>query len=389
MFLPFKRLPQELQDRIWVEAVAYFEPSSLTETRVVEIVKSYESSNDPNSTQVSWTCTSKCPVPGLLHTCRDSRHIALRRWRLSFANSHALGRIYFDFANDVLWLNGRAPTIEELEEKFVGKDRISIQRIAINSRTQWFLRRTYCDGWGDRNRGKSLAIAVRHLFPGLKLLIIMGYDYTGIDENGKNRPTDDNSKTPMVRLLPPGRESLDNHQILTGPLMADFQKAYWYNSLEPPDVQYMDYKRRDPNGVQPEIYRQRIRDHKNSFTRDDVSWRVEKRNGKGQSRRYFPPTVPPLPNPKDTLIRVYPVKTSPSSGNQPQRFAFRILEGIERAYGHKKWDFPKIIRVDYDKVDPSEVDMETEPERQFTFISTLFRYFDSITPYQHCNDVNN
>lgn len=86
-FHKFPKLPQELQDRVWMFACAV--------EKVVE-VRFSEDADDPKNTFVA-------SVPTLLHTCRDSRCEGLRYYR-KIDSEETTRPAYFNPEADVLYL---------------------------------------------------------------------------------------------------------------------------------------------------------------------------------------------------------------------------------------------------------------------------------------------
>lgn len=85
----------------WEFAIEAVEP------RVVEIWEGYQG-EFPDG-KYAWTgqFTSSCPIPSVLHACRDSRCLALKRWKLCFAYEEQPAKIFFDLTSDILYF-GRA-----------------------------------------------------------------------------------------------------------------------------------------------------------------------------------------------------------------------------------------------------------------------------------------
>ncbi|KAH6672408.1 hypothetical protein B0J14DRAFT_564042 [Halenospora varia] len=84
-FHPFSQLPIELQIQIWEFALSSLPP------RLLEI---HESEGDP----------TRCfaPLPSLLHTCHQSRYLALKFYTLSFITSQGRG-FYIDYEKDIIY----------------------------------------------------------------------------------------------------------------------------------------------------------------------------------------------------------------------------------------------------------------------------------------------
>ena len=80
----FHSLEYKLREYIWTLA--------LPQTRIIELAKSK-----------TYSVHSSAGVPALLHTCRESRAIALNHYNLSFSSTSTLPKVYFDFKYDWLY----------------------------------------------------------------------------------------------------------------------------------------------------------------------------------------------------------------------------------------------------------------------------------------------
>jgi hypothetical protein len=93
-FHRFEKLPAELQFIIWGHATQNLEP------RIVKVGLKCETAYNTNATYVA-----KYPIPALLHTCSDSRVIALKTYKPYFAKI-LQGPIYFHPEKDTLFVDG-------------------------------------------------------------------------------------------------------------------------------------------------------------------------------------------------------------------------------------------------------------------------------------------
>lgn len=80
----FQSLEYKLREYIWTLA--------LPQTRIIELAKSE-----------TYSVHSSAAVPALLHTCRESRAIALNHYNLSFSSPPTSPKVYFDFKYDWLY----------------------------------------------------------------------------------------------------------------------------------------------------------------------------------------------------------------------------------------------------------------------------------------------
>ena len=134
IFTLFASLPSELQRLIWEDAVAG------EDARVVEIRQEIEVPlRDGN-----WHCqyTSRSRIPGLLHATRESRYLALRRWRLCFPfknkpyKEHP-SKIFFDAAVDILYFGEKFPYFHDLTVYSDNvEDRGAVRKIAFDLAAQ-------------------------------------------------------------------------------------------------------------------------------------------------------------------------------------------------------------------------------------------------------------
>lgn len=77
----FLSLPAKLRQKIWNLAIQ--------RPRIIEL-----------TTSTTYSTVSRAPVPALLHTCQESRAIALQHYTISFATPATSPKVYFDFRND-------------------------------------------------------------------------------------------------------------------------------------------------------------------------------------------------------------------------------------------------------------------------------------------------
>jgi hypothetical protein len=100
-FAPFEKLPLELQTQIWGYAIPGPRIATVKSTSIYTQVDNF-----------SWRreLAVQYQIPALLHVCRTSRAVALKFYRLAFAE-WLLHPIYFDFQRDVLSLEFCPPTI--------------------------------------------------------------------------------------------------------------------------------------------------------------------------------------------------------------------------------------------------------------------------------------
>jgi len=74
---------------------------------------------------------STCHIPGVLHACRASRNLALRRWKLSFAAGRQPPKIFFDFSCDTLFIPEDF-RLGDFAERLNPVDRVKLSKMAIS-----------------------------------------------------------------------------------------------------------------------------------------------------------------------------------------------------------------------------------------------------------------
>lgn len=161
-FYRFKDLPQEIQDMIWQDAIDAIGP------RVVNVRRgTYRKTHSGNHLRRR-QITSPCPIPAVLHACRTSRSLALKRWELTFTEWEGDERpkIFFDFASDTLYFDQHFGSVAEFTDRVVAFDRERVRRIAFHLRQQGEVE--YSD------TGASLSLCD---FPNLAHLILPVIDY--------------------------------------------------------------------------------------------------------------------------------------------------------------------------------------------------------------------
>lgn len=106
-FTSFTSLPKELQLVVWKFAVQNLAP------RTVKLELHLPYGNTPTFAEVNIIGTHltarlicKSQVPFLLHICRDSRELALQRYKLAFQVLLQDRPVYFDIDQDTLWVVG-------------------------------------------------------------------------------------------------------------------------------------------------------------------------------------------------------------------------------------------------------------------------------------------
>jgi hypothetical protein len=171
-FTSFPRLPPEVQNMIWQIAIDSVRP------RVVEVKENIELA--PRSCRSKYggkrQFISTCPIPGVLHACRASRSLALRRWRLCFAARYQEPKIFFDLEEDFLYFGRDFDNIRNFADAVDFKDRQATQLLAFHLRLQWA-----SDYFYD---GEDLSFVLFEDFPNVKVVLFPEYDLDELVEIG-------------------------------------------------------------------------------------------------------------------------------------------------------------------------------------------------------------
>jgi len=192
----FNKFPQEIKDGIFQVAI------DSVGSRIVQIVV--------NESQKRFT--SPCPTPALLHACRSSRILALKRWNLSFPQTQAKGdgiaRIFFDNMHDTLFFPSRFANKRDtwnglrLFENVVSpEERKAIQKMAFS----YYTFMCWKHNRSSITNPHSVALCLQMAFPGLKQIFFIANGVDEYDENGNARPV--NPEETVITLHNPNTMS--------------------------------------------------------------------------------------------------------------------------------------------------------------------------------------
>jgi hypothetical protein len=151
-FTLLARLPPEIQNMIRQIAVNDVGP------RIVEVKGNIEPNIRRSDYRRRRQFTSPCPIPGVLHACRASCSLALRRWRLSFAARYHKPKILFDFSCNALFLAPEFGYMKQFVESISSADRAALKSIAFD-----------IVGWANDN-GWDLGASLQEDFPAVNQL---------------------------------------------------------------------------------------------------------------------------------------------------------------------------------------------------------------------------
>lgn len=158
---------------IWQSAINSVRP------RIVEVKENIELA--PRSCRSKYggkkQFVSACPIPGVLHACRASRSLALRRWCLCFAARYQEPKIFFDLEEDFLYFGRDFDNIRNFADAVDFEDRQATQLLAFHIRSQWA-----SDYFYD---GEDLSFVLNEDFPNVKVVLFPEYDLDELVEIGK------------------------------------------------------------------------------------------------------------------------------------------------------------------------------------------------------------
>ncbi|KAF4636716.1 hypothetical protein G7Y89_g1366 [Cudoniella acicularis] len=238
VFHLFPRFPQELQDRIWQQAIESIGPRAV----------GFQALSRFRANEVPVANVSSSTIPNVLHACRDARNLALQRWQPSFATEDP-AKIYFDFRLDTLVFFVHDPNYEysftEID-LFVAyteaADRERLSRIAIDFQIE-YERETFRDGG-------LLASMLHDGIPNLKEIVLLcmdlddwEYDLSGRDPRRLSDPANTDIEFVALQEGDIFKEVLEEeYGAFIDEFEREIQRAGWN-----PELKYMNFRRKDPN----------------------------------------------------------------------------------------------------------------------------------------------
>jgi hypothetical protein len=245
-FHAFTRLPAELQDCVWQYAIDAI-PSRVVNLRL-ENNCGRERKTESGNTIIGYNLfpeefaqyTSACPIPSVLHTCRDSRDLASKRWRLAFPRGRwyyrrlahktirtrfdSCPKVFFDFSRDILWLGDDLPAFVQ---SVCEKDRHALRKVAFDwQETMDCEEPRYCS---------NTALAIHEDLPFLSQIVLVqihGGSYSV--ENHLDRKS-------LVHLADPTPRTLTVHHDLYGDELEEFNAFHKQRGWDCPELKVMDY----------------------------------------------------------------------------------------------------------------------------------------------------
>jgi hypothetical protein len=98
-----------------------------------------------HTSEKSYSFTSPTPIPAALHTCSESREVALKVYKLSFGSrtDGFTARVFFSFDQDTLYFQGEWIGSSNQPQSYIGffgtgireEERDRIQSLAVNMNT--------------------------------------------------------------------------------------------------------------------------------------------------------------------------------------------------------------------------------------------------------------
>ncbi|CAD6445786.1 0309963f-dce6-49f0-88c1-ae2e8a797d1f [Sclerotinia trifoliorum] len=122
-FILFNSLPKELQLTIWKLALQDVGPRTV-KLRLCwwEYKVPTTGCRDYLGSILTARQKYKAKIPSLLHTCQDSREVALKVYKLSFAKLLQDRPVYFDIEKDTLWVSGGCRQNFRFPVRLIGMD---------------------------------------------------------------------------------------------------------------------------------------------------------------------------------------------------------------------------------------------------------------------------
>ncbi|KAE9364824.1 hypothetical protein N431DRAFT_389159 [Stipitochalara longipes BDJ] len=138
-FKCFGRLPTELRLHIWKLARPEPRIVRLQWPKKMESVSDSHERNWFSDPRIVRPCYSKAPIPAMLHTCTESRQVALGWYKLSFRPMLGTPRVFFDFRADYLHVgceSCKARFCDNCEYLINRPDGDAVQRILCGWQTE-------------------------------------------------------------------------------------------------------------------------------------------------------------------------------------------------------------------------------------------------------------
>ncbi|KAH6682025.1 hypothetical protein B0J14DRAFT_695492 [Halenospora varia] len=126
-FASFGKLPPELREKVWGFALP---GPRVVQMRIKLVVAKY------SKHQRGFHLKSTTPVPSMLHTCSESRAIALQHYELGMGSHLSRGRTYIDFTKDTIYFGdvneSQGFTMASLLRDTPEKDLSKIRKLAVS-----------------------------------------------------------------------------------------------------------------------------------------------------------------------------------------------------------------------------------------------------------------
>lgn len=126
-FTCFRKLPPELREKVWSLALP---GPRVVQMRIKLTVAKY------SKHQRGFHLKSTTLIPNMLHTCSESRTIALQHYELGMASHLSRGHTYIDFARDIIYFGdineNQGFTMASLLRDIPEKDVSKIRKLAVS-----------------------------------------------------------------------------------------------------------------------------------------------------------------------------------------------------------------------------------------------------------------
>jgi 2EXR family len=218
-FSLFTQLPPEIQNLIWKSAI------DSIGSRVVEIRTCYYRNE----------FTSSCPIPNVLHACRASRQLALKRWKPSLAMKEGPARILFDSSRDILFFECHCTRLIDFVYHVRPADRLELRHVAFNPAQQ------YDNDYFDD--GEDLAINIHRHFPAVASVVLAWR--SEVYPGGLAKPSD--PKKTVIEFFR-ARSRQVYVQVYEG-MVREFKDTYALRGWSCPQIEHKDYWRSYPNSL--------------------------------------------------------------------------------------------------------------------------------------------
>lgn len=232
----------ELRDGFWTDLQPSDDPETIT-SNGGQVVKT----NDAGWQKWEWQYTSPCCIPASLHACRLSREMALKRWKLAFAEdkeekARGDGKVFFDFKQDILWIDEDLPNFKAFLGRVPEDDKRGVRRLAIDFDVQLLPR--------NLRSGASIAEVLLKEFPMLEEVVLVGSERTVGESESAGKRVTRGKKRGAVAFV----ENVDGAEnvfwITHAPELDAFREVCKREGRQHLALKYLDYTSDDPGAFE-------------------------------------------------------------------------------------------------------------------------------------------